>query len=509
MMGDRSDRERAGMVSGQGITTRGNAMSDKPNVRRRRGRPWYRPRNVILAILLVIVLVVLWAVWETWNVYRDEPGTTVDYHMELTRLCESRQPAGEDGWPQLAAVLERLEAASWEARRQARDAGSDWNAAKRAANEAVSGLLLPDGDLMNDLRRALARPRFVRPWRSTGMLFDELLPLVSPARSVGLVLAEHMRRASDRGEWEDAIEAMRLGMRLGEVTARQPSAIHYIVGAAIQTAILQEARHILTERDVPPASAAEFGVVGAGFELPPVEYAIEVGRLDMQSILQSTHGSGGYALPLRTLFDAVGTSGGLTAMSPIDPINDERSLLRAAISRWYFATRAENGVLADRWYEALKARAKEPFASRWYGWPSPSILEAIGDRRHAVLAYFTPSLERLVDQPDLLAVERAATRAMTAIEQYQADHGHPPADLQELLPDYVADAPRDPLHGSLFGYRLLEDDRHARAYLLYSFGADGVDDGGRFDQDDSRLGFSRAGAGYDAPLNLPREDGRE
>jgi hypothetical protein len=93
--------------------------------------------------------------------------------------------------------------------------------------------------------------------------------------------------------------------------------------------------------------------------------------------------------------------------------------------------------------------------------------------------------------------------------QYQADQGHAPAALQELVPDYLADAVWDPLHGGPFGYRLLDDDRHARAYLLYSFGADGVDDGGRFDQDDSRLGFSRAGPGCDVPLNPPRDDGRE
>ena len=496
------------MLSGQAIIAWGIAMIDQPDVQHRRRKPRYRPRNVILAALLVVVLVIVWAFWETWKVYKDEPDAAVDYRVVLTTLCESRQSAGEDGWPQLAAVLERLEAASWEARRQANEAGGNWHDAKGAADEAIRRLLL-DGDLMDDLRQALAKPRFVRPWRSTGMLFDELLPLLSPARSVGVVLAEHMRRASDRGEWEDAIESMRLGMRLGEVTARQPSTIHYIVGAAIQTAILREARHILTEHDVSAAIAAEIGVVAAGFELPPVEYAIEVGRLDMQSILQSTHGSGGYALPLRTLFDEVVTSGGLVGRTPIDPVNDERSLLRTAISRWYFATRAENGVLADRWYEALKARAEEPFATRWDGWPSPDILEAIGDRRYAVLAYFTPALERLVDQPDLLAVDRAATRAMAAIEQYQADHGHPPAALQELVPGYLADAPWDPVHGGPFGYRLLDDDRHSRAYLLYSFGADGVDDGGRFDQGDPRFGFSRAGVGYDVPLNPPREDGRE
>lgn len=474
--------------------------------RRRCRKPWYRPRNVVLAILLLIVLVIAWTFVETWQVYTDDPGADVDYREIFTTLCESRQPEGEDGWAELAALLEQLSTAWYDARREARLAGGDREAADDAAFDAMRQLLY-QGGLLDDLRDALARPRFVRSWRFNGMLMNELLPLISPARKLEVLLAERMQRAAHGGRWTDVLDSLRLGMRLGEVTARQPSTIHYIVGAAIQTAILREVGYILTEHDVSPAIAAEIGVLAAGFGLPPVEYAIEVGRLDMQSILQSTHGSGGYALPLRTLFDEVVTSGGLVGRTPIDPVNDERSLLRAAISRWYFTTRAENGVLADQWYEALKARAEEPFATRWDDWPSPDILEAIHDRRHAVLTYFIYSPERLVDQPDLLAVDRAATGVMAAIEQYQADQGDPPDALQELVPDYLADAPWDPLHSGPFGYRLVDNDPYGRMYLLYSYGPDGIDDGGTEDPEYPTIARMREASGVDIILNPSRTDG--
>ncbi|MDY7109829.1 MAG: hypothetical protein SYC29_14450 [Planctomycetota bacterium] len=83
-------------------------MTDSSQGRR---RPWYRPRNVILAIVLVILLVCGWAVLETWRAYTAEPAVTIDSRAELTALCESRQPPGANGWIPLAAVLDRVEAA--------------------------------------------------------------------------------------------------------------------------------------------------------------------------------------------------------------------------------------------------------------------------------------------------------------------------------------------------------------------------------------------------------------
>ncbi len=80
-------------------------------------------------------------------------------------------------------------------------------------------------------------------------------------------------------------------------------------------------------------------------------------------------------------------------------------------------------------------------------------------------------------------------------------HARPPASLGDLVPEWIGSVPTDSIHGGPFGYKLLTDDPDARSYLLYSFGADGVDNGGLFDDDDRRVASYRVDDGTDVPLN--------
>ncbi len=462
-----------------------------------RRKRWYRPRNVLLAILFVIVLVVAWVFLDLWRVYTDTPESVDEYREQMIALCADGQPEGQDGWPLLASVLDQLHSAAEEARRGLRESGNRDRVddAGRAAMEAA----LDDLDLLKELRKALAMQRFVRPWASEGLLINELLPLISPARDLGQILIRRMREAAERGDWTEAIDLMRLAIQLGDVTARQPTAIHAIVGASIQRQGLRAAREIFIEQAVPPEVSAEIAALVETIENPAVPHQLEIERLATQSILQWTHGSRGHALPLTTLFDADVVSAGLVAMSPVDPANDDRSVLRAALARWYLAPRSECSALADQWYAALKVQAKQPFAARWNSWPPRNLMAEIQSPRYALLAYFLPALEKLVDEADALIVERRATGLMAAIERYQATHGSPPASLRDLVPEWIKEVPSDLTHGGSFGYHLLTDDPASRAYLLYSFGADGVDNGGRFDADEG----GRPNYGVDEDSDIP------
>ncbi len=73
-----------------------------------------------------------------------------------------------------------------------------------------------------------------------------------------------------------------------------------------------------------------------------------------------------------------------------------------------------------------------------------------------------------------LAERRMAAIAL-AVHLYAADHGHRPAELADLVPDYLPNLPADPFvaDGATFRYR-----RAAQGDLLYSIGSDGKDDGG-------------------------------
>ncbi len=61
-----------------------------------------------------------------------------------------------------------------------------------------------------------------------------------------------------------------------------------------------------------------------------------------------------------------------------------------------------------------------------------------------------------------------------AIRAYSLQRGRKPAKLDDLVPDYLPEVPKDPFSGKELVYRVTPT-----GYLLYSVGVDGKDDGGK------------------------------
>ncbi len=80
----------------------------------RKGKPWYRARNVLLAIAGVVILVFGWAFWEVMKVYHAEPNPTFDARAALRALAEEAAGVsaaeGEAAWWRLAALVDDAEA---------------------------------------------------------------------------------------------------------------------------------------------------------------------------------------------------------------------------------------------------------------------------------------------------------------------------------------------------------------------------------------------------------------
>jgi hypothetical protein len=76
-------------------------------------------------------------------------------------------------------------------------------------------------------------------------------------------------------------------------------------------------------------------------------------------------------------------------------------------------------------------------------------------------------------RPDVLIYDRSS-RTAVAIERYRAAHDAAlPSALTDLVPQYLAAVPEDPITGQPLRYRAT-----AEAYMVYSVGPDGTDDGG-------------------------------
>lgn len=61
-----------------------------------------------------------------------------------------------------------------------------------------------------------------------------------------------------------------------------------------------------------------------------------------------------------------------------------------------------------------------------------------------------------------------------AVRRYAIENGSPPESLADLVPEYLPAVTVDPYGDAPLRYRRIED-----GYLLYSVGANGVDDGGQ------------------------------
>jgi hypothetical protein len=105
---------------------------------------------------------------------------------------------------------------------------------------------------------------------------------------------------------------------------------------------------------------------------------------------------------------------------------------------------------------------------------------------HLLLHQLGSSFEGTTSLHYLIASERQLTSLCFALQAYHADHGRYPQNLHELVPDYMAAIPQDPLTDMTYTYRSCGD-----GCLLYGWGTNFFDDQGHEHRDvAARLGNS-------------------
>jgi hypothetical protein len=98
----------------------------------------------------------------------------------------------------------------------------------------------------------------------------------------------------------------------------------------------------------------------------------------------------------------------------------------------------------------------------------------------------------------------AGARIVLALDLYRHQNGGYPKTLDELVPTFLPEIPKDPTHGGGFVYRLLpEPDEYGRQYLLYTTGYDAIDNGG-VESINYMNAMKPEGFGFDYVLNRPR-----
>jgi hypothetical protein len=104
--------------------------------------------------------------------------------------------------------------------------------------------------------------------------------------------------------------------------------------------------------------------------------------------------------------------------------------------------------------------------------------QAIGS---ILLGLLLPAIEKIQDATDRIEQTRCNLVIAFALAAYRADNGHYPAKLEELAPKYLSSVPGDLFSGKPLIYKPTED-----GYLFYSVGINGIDDGGRWQDDEPK-----------------------
>ncbi|MCP3904157.1 MAG: ADP-ribosylglycohydrolase family protein [Planctomycetes bacterium] len=423
------------------------------------------------------------------------PNVAVDYRHEM----RARQEAllGVDGaeaaWRRLVDVLdraarrERAVSDAWErralaqdfVRRDAYDIGMvEWNfvrlgpAIPVGVEREIEALAAMEADgVFDDLATMVGGTIGLRPSSSSNdtamsMTILEGMPVRTNARGLATALAASMRLALAAGDEDELVAAFAQLLILSETIGHQRSLLDSLVGTAIVALALRELRHELDEAEVGDETCQRLAEVIRRYRQPPLSLALEGERASFHDFVQrafSDDGSGdGHLIPR-------------FANVIEDPSIGQ--LLPALRSRFLMGTRREHVTLFDEVMDEAIAFTRLPIEERAAaGAPVLEPGDSREERRLQLVWIMLPAIGKTLLQEQSTVMDSEATVIMLAIERFENQHGRPPAALEELVPEFLPAVPTDPLHGGPFGYRLLADDPAGRAFVLYSFGADGNDD---------------------------------
>jgi hypothetical protein len=350
--------------------------------------------------------------------------------------------------------------------------------------------------LMDDV---LKRPEYFRPVvvpaapQGPGSLIEAPLPGIQEVFDVARALsARAMLRTAEgnRAEaWKDLIKSH----QLGRLAARGPFLIDLLVGYSIDNLVAAaDIRYVAHGKWTVEAASAHAADLD---RLPAMPRLAE--KLDLAERFQYLDMVGQYR------------RGGLVAMQRLAGADrpDNPAIFQELMASADYRPALRNG---NRWYDRLvaAARTKEPAkrnaefeqinvelktliptrglarAAFWIGLLAgtpPTRGERIGDVVASLVLPTLPTTGKLED----CSVQRVHNvKVAFALAARHADAGRYPVKLDELIPKYSAEMPKDLFSEKPPIYRTVDG-----GYLLYSIGPDGEDDDGRSYAENREEGF--------------------
>jgi hypothetical protein len=130
----------------------------------------------------------------------------------------------------------------------------------------------------------------------------------------------------------------------------------------------------------------------------------------------------------------------MMGLGPAEYERDPVSFLLGPVIACFMPSRAEFESRVDAAFDKIDAESKKPFWERAPATDSPSLLLAPSD---SLVKGVTGVYAELANRVEFLAPDREAARIALAAERFRRAEGRMPTSLNELVPKYLREIPRD------------------------------------------------------------------
>jgi hypothetical protein len=360
---------------------------------------------------------------------------------------------GENGWGAFAAVLEEFRAFSDKAdgAYQDDDAVSPdaWPSMQIEAicfgpfpreglERGLDALAsLEAGGILERLDAALDAPVIAQAWdpsRPVYEAFNDGMRSAGTGRGLSRALRADSRVAASAGDGGRVVAGFRRQLGVARALSGRCLSLDHLIGAATVMMATQEARHLAIEGALSPEAIRGLLELFDGERLLPPAYAVIDSERDFA---------------LATFVDSAKERG-----------------VRVRRARWLDEI--------ERAHAEARALAEDPARGLSAGMDSGEFFIAMlreSTDEDDLLEAIRHGFAMVLDNERRVRFDLAGTRATLAVALYRAERGVYPGSLEGL------GAAVDPIAGLPFAYRVTPESPDT-PFLLYSVGADGVDNGG-------------------------------
>jgi hypothetical protein len=286
--------------------------------------------------------------------------------------------------------------------------------------------------------------------------FDQSHMSLGAFKIGGRVLQAQAVQSWELGDQETATANLIALLQLGRALRNHPTAIHWLIGLAVNGMARSTMEQMLPSQP---------------FERPHLDRIAEELDLDLDQVEIDHVLVGEMCLALFMFDDFYGYA--RAQAGGVEPPGFRR-LMAKTTSVFYEATVLRMDYRAYRKsIQALIDAGTQPSRANWN---IGQDLQKDLTRFHTLTGLLIPGYERSLQKQLRFITEQRAMRTAVAIEQYRADHnGELPANLSELIPEYLSAVFEDPMEetSSPLKYRVRDP-----GYVVYGIGETFVDDGG-------------------------------